>query len=84
MNSSLDCFSFEFVMQLYRSKRYAEANNYKMALRILKVKYPDIFMEDFEDFIDKLSCTISVIDDTKNTNFIDMLEPKNDLGLPEN
>jgi hypothetical protein len=41
-------------------------------------------MEDFEDFINKLFCTISVIDHQKNTTFIKILEAKNDLSLPEN
>jgi hypothetical protein len=62
MLKHLDHYSFSFVMKIYRTRRFAEVNNYKMALRILKVNYPDIFLEDFEDFIAHIHQAIAVMD----------------------
>jgi hypothetical protein len=81
---SLDTYPFDFVMQLYRSRLYAERKNHKMALRILKVKYDDLFSAAFETFISNLGETIHYLCYAHNKNFADMLRSSNDLLLPEN
>jgi hypothetical protein len=80
----LDNYSVEFVMQLYRSRLYAERYNNKMALRILKIKYPDLFSTPFETFISNLSATIHYFKHNKSMNFVDILKVSNDLEHPDN
>ncbi len=66
--------SFTFVMDLYRLRINAEKRKDKKALLDLQQRYPELFTEDFDDFIEKLKMTAQYLDQKYDSHFSDMFE----------
>lgn len=68
-------FSLSFVMDLHRIKINAEKRGDAKAIESLKRHYPELFSEEFTDFIKKAKLVASDLDQKYNKNFSSMFEP---------
>lgn len=75
MSEFLTGLSFSFVMDLYRIKKGAEERGDASAIQSLNKHYPELFSDNFNDFIEKLKLTITHLDSEYGKNFSEILEP---------
>lgn len=61
--------SFSFEMDLFRSKTNAEIRKDAAAIDDLKIHYPDLFSEEFQEFIENLKVTMEYLDKKYGENF---------------
>jgi hypothetical protein len=69
--------SFSFVMDLFRAKKSAEGRGDKKAIESLNQCYPELFTEEFEEFIENLRQATAYLDSKYGENFSSILESQN-------
>ncbi|MFZ2315928.1 MAG: hypothetical protein WAW86_09775 [Gammaproteobacteria bacterium] len=69
----LDNLPFTDVLRLYREKILAEKLNDQPKLKIMRHKYPDLFLATFDDFIEKLAGITQEVDKQHGTQFTEAL-----------
>lgn len=75
MNRFYD-LSTNFILDLYRAKEKALKSNDKSAINSLKLTYPELFTNEFEEFIANLSDCIEYLYQTKGISYHQMLGEK--------
>ena len=68
--------SFSFVMDLYRARSSAERRGDSPAIENLKQHYPELFTEEFEEFIEGLKVTVAYLDRKYDEDYSSIFEPK--------
>ena len=61
--------SFSFIMDLYRTKSSAESRGDISAIDSLKRHYPELFTDEFEEFIEGLKATVAYLDRKYDEDF---------------
>jgi len=72
----LDKLPMDVVMKLYRQRLAAEKNGDRATLTILEKQYPDLFSNEFEDFIFNLRMSIEDLRQKYGEDFSKMIEPE--------
>lgn len=76
-----ESLSFTFVMDLYRIKCGAEGRDDKNALESLKEHYPELFSDEFQEFIQTLKITAEYLGEKCGQEFSSMFETQNVLSV---
>lgn len=71
-NYFFNTVSFPFLMDLYRIKLKAEARDDKKAIESLQLHYPELFISEFDEFIQKVQMLAQYIDQKYDKNLSDM------------
>lgn len=74
--------SLPFVMDLYRTKIKAEGRGDATAIESLQQHYPELFTEEFQNFIDNMKLVAEHLDQKYDQNFSSMFE-LNNADLPD-
>jgi hypothetical protein len=61
--------SFSFVMDLYRTKVKAEKRGDVKAIESLLQHYPELFTDEFQEFIEKTQLVVGYLDQKYGENF---------------
>ena len=77
--NNFDELSFTFMMDIYRVKIKAIKRDDKKALKNLEQHYPELFTEDFNQFINNLHLCVEYIHIQHGQDFRAMLEPDVDI-----
>jgi len=72
----LEKYSMDEVMKFYRKKLAAEKKGDNATLIKLEAEYPDLFSDEFEDFIINLKMSIEDIRQRHGEDFSKMIEPE--------
>ncbi len=70
-----ETLSFTFVMDLYLIKCGAESRGDNSALESMKEHYPELFADDFQEFIESLKITTAYLDEKYDQDFSSNLFP---------
>ncbi len=66
--------SIAFVMDLYRIKSKTENRGDTKGIENLKQRYPELFTEEFQEFIDKTKLVVADLDKRYGENFSAIFE----------
>lgn len=64
--------SFTFAIDLFRVKRAAESRGDKVSLSSLEKAYPELFTDEFQEFIDSVQVVTEYLDQKLGENFSSM------------
>ena len=71
---NFDKLSLPFIMDLYRAKMKAEARGDASAIMSLKINYPELFSENFSEFIQNFKHAVKIFDYENGENFSKIFE----------
>ena len=75
-NHFMNDLSFPFVMDLYRVRIKAENRADITAIESLKQFYPELFTEEFQEFIEKTKLVVSYLDQKYDQKFSRIFDPE--------
>jgi len=70
----MDNQTFAFILDLYRIKTNAERRQDKYAIESLQQHYPEIFTDEFDEFIENAKACAAYLDNEYDDNFSSMFE----------
>ena len=82
-NQFMNELSVQFVMDLYRVRIRAEKSRDAKAIESLKLHYPELFSEDFEDFIKNAKIATAYLDQKYDKRFSRIFSPDFMDDLPD-